>query len=325
MAIEGVPWMVAGGLHSAEVGRQLAYAATNGATGIVLPTDLKVTALPTAGAAVRIGAGGASVVSNFPGAAGQSYVIRGVGATDIPVAKAGTSTTTRYVIIRITDPAYAGQPTPANPVVGPYAIPDVVSSITNLAYPFVPLAKIVMPANAVSVTNAMITDLRELANPREKQVMFPRPTLTTDDPVGLLLTATGADGEWFPNAGGEQYIEIPKWATRMQIEATWIGVLYGPEGSTGWGDYWVDFGATVSAQKLAYSTHKFRWDMPVGDYSRGNWELAHDVYVPGPLRGATIPFIMKARKEGGAVPKMDHRSGVILKVRFLEVPDLSDS
>lgn len=327
MAIEGVPWMVAGGLHSAEVGRQLAYAATNGATGIVLPTDLRVTALPTAGAAIRIAAGGASIVSKFAGASGQSYVIRGVGATDVSVAKAGTSTTTRYVIIRVTDPAYAGEPTPSNPVNGPYAIPEIVSALPA-AKPHIVLAKIVMPANATTVTNAMITDMRELANPREKQVMYPRPTLTSDPAAGMLLTATAADGEWFPNAGAEQYIDVPSWATRMQIEATWIAVLYGPEGSTGWGDYWVDYGPMVSAQKQKFSTHKFRWDMPVGDFSRGNWELAHDVYVPAELRGQSmVPFILKARKEAGtgATPKMDHRSGVILKVRFLEVPDLSDS
>lgn len=327
MALDTVPWFIGGGAeHSPAVARMLAYSATNGATGINGPKDLQVTALPTPGAKVRIMPGGASMENRYPGGGQQSYTVRNISATDVDVPATGSASgATRYLIIRVDDPEFGGQ-APANLRTGPYVRAVLVTSITNLAYPFVPLAKIVQPANTATITKAMITDIREMANPREKQVMYPRPTLTTDPAAGMLLTATSADGEWFPNAGGEQYIDIPVWASRMQIEATWIGVLYGPEGSSGWGDYWVDYGPMVSPQKQQYSTHKFRWDMPVGDYSRGNWELAHDVYVPAALRGATqVPFIMKARKENNATPKMDHRSGIILKVRFLEVADPSDS
>lgn len=327
MALDTVPWFIGGGAeHSPAVARMLAYAATNGATGVSAGSDLMVTALPTPGAFVRIMPGGAVLENRYPGGGQQSYMVRNASATDVAVPATGSSGgATRYLIIRIDDPEFGGQ-APANPRTGPYVRPVLVSSITNLAYPFVPLAKIVQPASTATITKAMITSIREVANPQEKQVIVPRPTLVTDPTAGMLLTATATDGEWFPNAGGEQYIDVPKWATRMQIEATWIAVLYGPEGSTGWGDYWIDYGATVSAQKLKYSTHKFRWDMPVGDYSRGNWELAADVPVPAELRGTTVPFIMKARKENSAVPKMDHRSGVVLKVRFQQVADeVSDS
>lgn len=327
MALDSVPWFIGGGAeHSPAIARQLAYAATNGATGINAATDLRVTPLPTPGSFVRIMPGGGVMLNRYPGGGQQSYTVRNPSATDVPVSATGSAGgSTRYVILRVDDPEFGGQ-APANVVTGPYVRAVLVNSITNLAYPFLPLAKITQPANTATITAGMITDIRTLANPREKQVMYPRPTLITDPAAGMLLKATTADGEWFPNAGGEQYIDIPEWATRMQIEATWIGVLYGPEGSSGWGDYWVDYGPMVSAQKQQYSTHKFRWDMPAGDYSRGNWELAHDVPVPPALRGATqVPFILKARKENNATPKMDHRSGVILKVRFLEVADLSDS
>lgn len=327
MALDNVPWFIGGGAeHGPEVARMLAYAATSGAEGVISTGDMRVTALPTPGGAVRVYPGGAVMLNRYPGAPNQSYTVRNATSTDVAVSATGSSGgSTRYLIIRVDDPQYGGQ-VPANPVTGPYVRFVLVTSITNLAYPFLALAKITQPANTATITQAMITDLREVANPREKQVIIPRPTLANDAASGMTLTATGADGEWFPNAGGEQYIDIPSWATRMQVEATWISVLLGPEGSSGWGDYWVDFGPTVSAQKLKYSTHKFRWDMPSGDYSRNNWVLAHDLAVPTDLRGVSqVPFIMKARKEGNATPKIDHRSGVVLKVRFLEVAELSAS
>lgn len=207
MAIEGVPWMVAGGLHSAEVGRSLAFAATGGRTGVILPGDLKVTALPTPGAGVRIAAGSASIVSNFPASSGQSYIARGVGSTDLAVAKAGTSTTTRYVIIRITDPAYAGQPVPTNPVVGPYAIPEVVSNIVGLAFPFIALAQITMPANATTVTDAMITNLRSLTAPKTSREVISN--------AGGVATLTSTSGVAFPPYTPS--IPVPEWATWVHI------------------------------------------------------------------------------------------------------------
>ncbi|MER2142199.1 MAG: hypothetical protein ABS888_00280 [Eubacteriales bacterium] len=327
MALDPVPWFIGGGAsHGPEVARMLAYAATSGSEGVISTTDLRVTALPTPGASVRVYPGGAAVLNRYSGAPNQTYTVRSPSATDVAIPATGSGGgATRYVILRVDDPQYGGQ-APANLANGPYVRYDVVSSITNLAYPFIALAKITQPANTATITGAMITDLRVVANPREKQIIIPRPTLANDAASGMSLTATGADGEWFPNAGGVQYIDVPEWASRMQVEATWISVLLGPEGSSGWGDYWVDFGPTVSSQKLKYSTHKFRWDMPVGDYSRSNWVLAHDLAVPADLRGVTgVQFVMKARKEGAAVPKIDHRSGVVLKVRFLEVAELSAS
>ena len=60
MSFDSVPWFVGGGaLHSPEVARLLAHAATSGAAGVVTPADLAVSALPVPGASVRVAVGGA--------------------------------------------------------------------------------------------------------------------------------------------------------------------------------------------------------------------------------------------------------------------------
>lgn len=313
MAIEGVPWMVAGGLHSAEVGRQLAYAATYGATGVIRPTDLKVTQLPTAGAAVRISAGGAAIVSDFPGAEGQSYVIRGVGATDVSVAKAGTSTTTRYVIIRITDPAYAGQPTPSNPLVGPYAIPEVVGSLP-VNVPYIALAKIVMPANATAVTTAMITDMRRMSNARTERVQRMARQIPTTD----LTTALPNYQNW---PGYVPEIEVPPWATRVQASLN----VYGPlvVNGTTLGDWELVIG-WAPGPTLISDMSTFDWNIAgtASDWNRPPaMGLILDRAVPEAMRGTKQTIRGRGGRSTANNPgylRADHQTQVWFDVQFTE-------
>lgn len=317
MAIEGVPWMVAGGLHSAEVGRQLAFAATQGATGTVLPEDLKVSALPTPGPSVRISSGGAAIASNFPGASGQSYIARGVGSTDIAVAKAGTSTTTRYVIIRITDPAYAGQPTPAKPAEGPYAIPDVVASITNLAYPFIALAKIVMPANTVNITNAMITDMREVANPRTGRVqrmsrVIPNLDLTTQLP----------NYQNWPSSTPPE-IDIPAWATRVQATLQVFGVGVVNAGTLGDWELVIGWapGPVLISNMSTYDFNQFGTAAnPMRAPAMG---LILDAAIPASMRGTRQTIRGRGGRSlasGTGFLRADHQTQVQYDVWFAEDP-----
>lgn len=313
MAIEGVPWMVAGGLHSAEVGRQLAFSATNGETGVILGGSLKVVALPTAGAGVRINAGSASIVSKFPGADGQSYIVRGVGATDISVAKAGTTTTTRYVIIRITDPAYAGQPVPTNPVVGPYAIPEVVGALPA-GVPYIALAKIVMPANATTVTNAMITDLRKMANPRQRSYVFMgQPTINQQ---------TISGGSVWPDF--RPMVEVPEWATHVSIVASLNSI--GHLGGNIDGQMTVTLGAAGPNQIRAVNMG-FDEDLPAGAGVRRNYTLgggglnSSAGVIPAAFKGTTQPLGTEANRQNGTGYLFTVKgSSVIFQVEFTEDP-----
>lgn len=323
----GLVWAITGAPFTADSARAEAFKQSGGSRGVTLPTDLRVTALTVPGPKVRVLPGGATMPAGYAQAPGQAYSTLDQGTTEVDVAATGAGgVVTKYLIKRVRDPQFEGQ-APANPLTHLYDTFEWVSALpTNV--PYVPLARLDQPANTATITNAMLTDLRKVANPRTLFESVSRPTLVTDPAPGMQLTYTTETGEWFPNAGGMQYIDIPSWATQMQIEANWIAVLLGPEGTTGWGRYWVDFGAQLSAQQLEFRTAKFGWDMPVGDFVRQNWILSDQVAVPAKLRGVDqVQFVMKANKQAGtaAVPKMDAKSGMSFKVTFKEVATMSDS
>jgi hypothetical protein len=321
MAFEGVPWMIGGSaLHSAEVGRQLAFMASSGATGVTLPTDLRVTALPTAGSSVRINPGGGPIANTYPGASGQSYVVRNPSATDLPVPATGSGGgATRYVIVRIDDPQYGGQ-VPANPVVGPYVYPTLVSSLTGITYPHMVLARIDQPANTATITQAMITDLREVAVPRSLDIVRANPTIYTD--TGLTLANTTTGGEQFPD-NAFQDVKVPTWATRMQVRAEWLAVRYGATNK--WGQYWLHYGRPAIGYE--HETQRFSFDSSNPVIYRTNWILADDRAVPAALRGQTIRFWPQARISGGTTGAvtLDATSGLSFSVRFQEVADSSSA
>jgi hypothetical protein len=192
MAFDPVPWFVGGGaLHPAEAARQLTYAVTGGAVGVGAVDDLKITQLPTAGTSVRAASGGAVIPNLYPGASQQSYAGRAASTTDISVTATGSgSGRVDLVIARIDDPQYGGT-VPGDVTVGPYIkfaiIQNVASGSTGLpaglAYPAVALARLDIPASTGTITNAMITDLRAVANPRmvsvhsqaERDALYPTP------------------------------------------------------------------------------------------------------------------------------------------------------
>lgn len=322
--LDPVPWVVAGGKHSAAVARSVLYNATGGNEGITAPNDLQVRALPTPGGAVRIMPGGSTILNRYPGGDQQSYGARNITATDLDVPATGSAGgRVDYVVQRIDDPEFGGQ-TPADPTAGPYVRFELVSSVANLTYPAIVLARLDIPASTATVTQAMITDLRRMANPRSLEVLRAAPTVTGDS--GLTLSATATTGEWFPNSGGNQLIEVPEWAVRAQIRAEWIGVVYSAPGDANT-RYWVEFGP-YSSPSRERATQKFATNATyeTGGIFRNNWILANDVYVPPAYRGTTQGFTMYAQKVSGTADvAFDALGGVSLSVKFLEQPEPSTS
>lgn len=311
---------VDGGRIPAQMLRMVAWVATSGATGIVSPNDLRVQALPTPAGSVNILPGGAIIATKFTNSSQtQSYAVANDAAVSFDITATGSgSGRTDYLIVRIDDPQYAGQ-VPSNPLDALYCRPVVVSSIDNLTYPFVPLAKIVLPASTATVTNAMITDLRKVANPRTLDVLRPIPVITGD--TGLVLN-NKTTGEWFPNNPGPQAIDIPTWATRAQIECEWLFVQH--TGGNENGKCWVEYGPFVSGSRMERSTQQFAWDAGGNDETRRtNWKVADDVYIPANYRGTTQSFVPEASRSSVSVgtTQMDAYSGMCMRVRFLEVAD----
>jgi hypothetical protein len=343
MAMDNVPWLVeeAGVQHSSSAARTLLWVATGGERGVIGASSMAVVPTSVPGPQVQVKPGGATVPSTYPGAAQESYSLRNRTATNVPIRATGSSGgRTDAIIARVDDTGLTGIH-PADVQSYEYAkiqvIEGVASGLTevdalNLSYPAVLLAKVTLPASTGTVTKAMITDLRHIAVSREETVVFPRALIASDNEGSdLVLNSAQAypDGEWWPNAGGPAnngayYIDIPKWATRMQIRAEWLSVLMSPNAGTG--GVWVTYGPNAGNTTPSYYTQAFRWDASKNsDTYRTNLFVMQEVSVPAALRGSTQPFVMRGARSAGSTAagriKLDALSGVNLEVRFLERPD----
>lgn len=334
MALQNIPWAIGGGAENEVEGARLAlYAATNGGRGIMAPRDLRVTALPTPGGAVRIHSGAGVTPNDYlgPGGAGQSYAVRETSSTDFPVPATGSSGgAVRYLIIRIKDEQYEG-PKPANPATGPRNFYEWVGALPTTV-PYVPLKKLNQPANTATITNAMLTDIREMANPRILVVNRSRASVASDQ--GMALNSKTSAGEWFPGdgtpTGARQQIFCPAWATAMVVEPAWYQVRY--SAANVWGRYWINYGPSsaegnYSGQPFPYNTQEFAFDAAEGNIQRQPWLMSDYRTISSSMRGQMMTFAFRARRHDSStatgVVRMDGLSGLSLKVTFLEEPDPS--
>jgi hypothetical protein len=230
MAFDKTPWFVGGGAqHSPETARLLAFAATRGNEGIVGVGDLKVQAQAVPNGTVRVSSGAGNALNRYAGGGQQTYVLRNASQTDVPITPTGSSGgRTDMVIARVLDPQYEGQ-APADPVNFQYAFPTVIQGVSasaktakelNLGYPAIALARIAMPASTATVTAAMITDLRKVANPRRERAMV------TIFPTTTVAIPTSAYSAWPITAAQRPIVPVPEWATRLDIVAHMSGVKY---------------------------------------------------------------------------------------------------
>lgn len=337
MALRPVPWAIGNGAeNSVELARAAAYAGTSGATGIIEPPDLRVTALPTPGAAVRVLKGTGIIKSTYAGVFGQSYVVQEQSYTDVPVAATGSSGgATKYVYVLITDTQYGGQ-TPPSVENGPYNDYAVTTTLPA-TQPYLLLAKIVQPASTATITGAMITDVRKVAIPRRENVVFARPRLAADDdPKQNYLSAFwdhGSSGQWFgelfPGGWGSTNmaeIDVPEWATFLTVRADWLSVRC-ESGKNAWGRYWIEYGdqwkgnGWGDGRNLEFVSQQFNFNTQVGDTYNTNWSLMDQLPVPKKLRGKTIQFAFKAGRANTSDNQgvfMNSLSGLGLDITFAQ-------
>lgn len=230
MAFDSTPWFVGGGAeHSPEVARTLAYAATSGAEGVAGVNDLKVLPQAVPNGTVQVITGAALLLNRYAGGANQSYALRNATATSVTVTPTGSGGgRTDLLVARVLDPQYEGAP-PSDPLAFQYARPWIIQGVSagiktakelNLGYPAIALAKITLPASTATVTAAMITDLRRVANPRRERAMV------AVFPTAPLNAPTVAYGDWpIPNAQ-RPLVTIPEWATQMNIVAHISGAKF---------------------------------------------------------------------------------------------------
>ena len=312
-------WAVDGGRVPASVARMLAWAATNGSNGVVQATDLAVTALPVPDGAVNVAPGGALMVNRFGGRAqAQTYVTANDATIQVAIPPTSSTARTDYLILRVDDWHFDSSQQPSNPLDATYCSLQRVTSLTGIAYPYVPLAKITIPASTGTITSAMITDLRQVANPRTKRVLRPNALIWGEQET---LTNSTAQGEYWPNKGGAQDVFIPEWATRVKIRADWLSILM-PAGNVQ-GRVWVSFG-DWDGKSWGKASQDFAFDnVQASNPSRQNITVVDEMLIPANLRGRSVHFQAWAKKLGSVGPVIDGWSGFSLDLTFEEVADSS--
>lgn len=324
--MDGVPWFIGGGAeHPPEVERLLAYAATASNEGVVGISDLKVTAQAAPDGTVQIAPGGAVLRNRYAGGGEQSYIARAALSENltIPATSAGSGRTD-LVVVRIDDPQYPGVPAPATILNGPYVSTYLIQNVPagtrtaaelNLGYPAIALAKITQPVSNAAVTNAMITDLREVANPRAQRSVF---AINLATGVFDIQDSSAADGEQWPNSSGWT-VDVPEWATQMRVVATWAQVLIPPGNAVG--NLWARLGITSGTYVDSAIT---KYDTPnAAGQGRATFMLGATLAIPSALRGQrNVPLTLRAKRlsesASTAEIRLDYASSVILDVEFGE-------
>ena len=300
-------WAVNGAKFTADSARAETFKNTSGGRGVTLPGDMKVTALPTPGAFVRVASGGATFPAGYTAAPGQSYGTYMGTSQDVAVTATGSgSAVTKYLIQRVTDPQYEGS-APADPVNAVYDSFAWVSTLTGLNYPYVPLVKLVQPASTATITNAMLTDIRRLARPRRERVVRMSGPTPEQSPWPT--------GDIWPNY--RPTVFVPEWATHISMVVHLASV--GHRDGDVEGQITATIGYPAGALQLRAANAGYDLDLPTGAGERNTFVIGGAGPIPTALRGTDQVLGTEANKTAGA-GKLVTVTGtqVIFDVEFYE-------
>lgn len=333
MTWDGVPWAVGGGAkHSVNIARNVAHAAFGGREGVVSPTDLEVRELDVPGTGVQVFPGTVAIANRAAGARDEMYVAR-LPVTDTVNITATDSTGPRsdLIVARVENSNIGseGWSAPADPAVGPYIftrvienVPSTTTSVTELGlgYSAFPLALVTLPASTGTVTQAMVTDLRKLSQPRQSRVLNLADTFATPQDL------TSSSFTNWPNEANA-WIDVPEWATHVKVVSILAGIGIGAAGNNG-GSGWNAVGQLriqigVQAEDPNYS-------QPVGyniSHDSGTDRAtimcgANNLAIPSDLRGKKAYIRVEGNKTAGNDRLFaDSKSVVSLDVEFVDKPE----
>lgn len=318
MTFDPVPWAIGGGaVTPVETGRLLAFLASGARTGVIAAGDLKVRALSPAGAGVVVGKGAGAALNRFAGADGgqQSYLVRNP-ADHGPVALSATpsgAARSDLIAVIIRDPQYAGQAAPASVANGPYVhvvvYQGVASNVTTLeqvapGQAGIALARVDIPQNTGTITDAMIKDLRGLLTSRSE------PFLTVVNPTATINMPTTSYGNW---VGGVQ-VQIPPWANRVTLSGIVAGAQFDAPGSRG----------AVLMALGTIVTQPAAFDLSVASgFDRADALMAGQsgLVIPAAMRGTSQALWFRGQKTMMSNLKADTWVMARLEAVFSEAPE----
>ncbi|MFJ6136478.1 hypothetical protein [Kitasatospora sp. NPDC092286] len=214
------PLMVTGGIHPARALRMMIRDLSRGSQGVTEGGDLKVRATATPGPGVRVGNGSAIVRGAVFGQG--SYTQYNAGDHPVPIAPTGATGRTDLICLRVEDPEYEGNRDPVKDDVGYFHVIPGVSATTTTVPPgmtAIPLARITQPPNCATVNDSMITDLRQLANPRRER----RVRLIGGFGYSPIGDQVGVWQATWPS-GAKVSFDVPAWATKASVVTSLHGL-----------------------------------------------------------------------------------------------------
>jgi hypothetical protein len=312
MALFPRPILTNGATHSAQQFRMMVRDLANDSEGITQGDDLKVTQRSTPGGGVTVG-DGSGVVKGRANAFQGSYSVCNIGSTDVDIAATGSGAgRSDMIIVRVEDPEYEGS---LDPQVDEIAYFQVISNVSSSATTIpdgrtgIPLARIDIPASTSTITTAMITDLRKVANPRKAR------TVVTQSPVSIS-TGIGASTTpaYFSTAAGVN-IAIPDWATKVIVKIDVSPIRYNL--GSFWGHLSATFGSSLTVQQTTLDDNQGTGARRVPAI------IADTLTIPSSYRGTTqLLRVRAAAADTSQVGRIYVDSGTTIAydVQFEEAP-----
>ncbi|MFY7066004.1 hypothetical protein ACOQFV_09095 [Nocardiopsis changdeensis] len=305
MALQLDSWAVAGAQSSARIARLQLQSGTRSGNGIVESGDLLVRELAVPGTSVRVSSG-AAVILGKEAAFQGSYYAHNIGDATVPISATGSGGgRTDMVVLQVEDPGIDGTPWTHDPAVDPVYYFRVIEGVSSTAteppsgLTAIPLARITIPASTSTITNSMITDLRQMLNPRiHTEVRVQKGQGLAD---GRFDEADfTSDYERWPQH--DWTVTIPSWATQVQVQANWSNVMYPqPGGTTAVYDArgLVRVGLIGTGGNTLYtmsSAYNFNPTSATNGY-RCSIGLAAQANIPTAMRGMTCDLRMYAKAD----------------------------
>jgi len=307
MALEMDSWAVEGAQSSSRIARLQLQSGTASRNGVVDSAHLRILPLAVPGASVRATSGGATILgaeATFQG----SYFAFNVGDAEIPINPTGSSGgRSDLVILRVEDPNISGTPWSHDVTTDPVYYFRVIEGVTSTNTDVPPgttgvaLARIDIPSSTATITSGMITDVRQMANPKRLRELRVQRGQGLEDGRYDEADFT-SDFERWPQH--DWTVTIPDWATQVQVRADWLNVMYPMPGGTG-GDYdargQVRVGLIGSGGNVLYtaaSAFNFNSTSATNGY-RCSAGLAAQMNVPTAMRGMTCDLRMYAKSDAG--------------------------
>ncbi|MFC8339293.1 hypothetical protein ACFUJX_20095 [Streptomyces rubiginosohelvolus] len=304
------PILTDGATHPAQQFRNLVSDLARDNEGVTRGTDLKVTQLSTPGSSVQVSSGTGLVRGRYTAYQG-TYAVMNVGSTNVAIAPTGGSPRSDMLIIRVEDKEYEGN---IDPTTGEVNYFQIISNVSSSATTIpdgrtgIPLARIDIPASTSTITNAMIKDIRQIANPRRERRQWIQSPSTTSTGI----SNSNGSYAYFSTAAGWN-IPIPDWASTAVISVDIAQLKYSVAQFIG--ALRATFGASLSLQPVILDDNQTA-------IRRSTIFVADTLTVPDAYRGTTQLLRAQATGTTGNTGTVAVDASTTLKadVEFFEAP-----